>query len=190
MAVGSLRIIGGELRGRKITVPPSGQTRPTSDRARQALFNILEHNDDLPGWSQVSVVDLYAGSGALGFEALSRGANFCTFVDQDREVCATLQKTAQDLGLKGRVTIIKATVESWKGPQNPADLIFMDPPYRIGASGALIDQMLNSGWLTGSAIIVTESASSGPQFTHDLLHKFDSRTYGAARLDLLKQKIQ
>ena len=148
-----------------------------------------EHNDDLAGWSQISVLDLYAGSGALGFEALSRGAKFCTFVDQDREVCATLQNTAQTLELKDRVSIVKAGVELWKGPQNPADLIFLDPPYRTGTPSVLIDHMLTSSWLSPLAIIVTESASSGPQFTHELLHNFDSRIYGAARLDLWKQKF-
>lgn len=150
------RIVGGQARGRRLVVPPRG-TRPTSERAREALFNTLRAELDLEG---ARVLDLYAGSGAVGLEALSRGAGAAVFVESDRRAVAVLQQNVQALGAAG-ATVHRCTAETFLsavGADEPFDLVFADPPYAVPAStiGYLLAMLAEDRWLVPHGVVVVE----------------------------------
>ena len=150
------RIIAGELGGRRIRVPPRG-TRPTSDRSREALFSRLQHAGVLSG---ARVLDLYAGSGALGLEASSRGADEVVMVESGRAAAAICRTNVQDLGVTGRVQVVTAPVLRYlsRTPDTGFDLVLADPPYEVeDLSDVLI--ALTGGWLRPGAIVVLERAA-------------------------------
>jgi 16S rRNA (guanine966-N2)-methyltransferase len=125
--VGAVRIVAGDLRGRRLVAPPAETTRPTTDKAREAVFNALSSLDVVVG---ARVVDLYAGSGALGIEALSRGAAHCTFVERDRTAVRAIDENIATLGLRDRSRVIVGD-GIVTAPKLPADLVFADPPYEF-----------------------------------------------------------
>ena len=131
-----MRIVSGEFRGKAIATPPGDRTRPTSDRARQAVFNILEHAAWSPGVRDLRIIDLFAGSGALGFEALSRGAAFCLFVETDEQARGAIRQNVDAMGLFGRTRVHRrdaTDLGTRPGADGPAfDLAFLDPPYGKG----------------------------------------------------------
>jgi 16S rRNA (guanine966-N2)-methyltransferase len=188
-----VRIIGGEYKGRTISAPDGRDTRPTSDRAREAIFNILEHADYVPALSGLRVLDVFAGSGALGFEAISRGAAFCLFVETDENARGAIRETVESLGLFGctRVHRRDATKLGLRPGSEPEafDLVFMDPPYHKGLYGPALDALIEGGWIRDSAVIVLEIASSEPQFAHPMWHIEDTRIYGAARVLVLRKNF-
>lgn len=150
--------------GRRIVVPPRG-TRPTSDRVREALFNILAARMDFDG---LVVLDLYAGSGALGLEALSRGATDATFVEADPRAVAVIRRNIDALGLTGTSVLGRAVATVLdEGAARPVDLVLADPPYRVNA--AEIEQMLTAlaahGWTTAGTVVVVERRSSARPLT-------------------------
>ena len=140
-----IRIVAGALGGRRLRTPVGLQTRPTAERVRQALFNILGEIE-----SGCTVWDLYAGSGALGIEALSRGAGQAVFVDSDPAACRVLRQNLATLGLSSRARVVEAALVRFLGgksfPAEPADLIFADPPYASGELPRLLD------WLSAHAV--------------------------------------
>ncbi|MBA2322530.1 MAG: 16S rRNA (guanine(966)-N(2))-methyltransferase RsmD [Pseudonocardiales bacterium] len=150
------RVISGTLGGRRIAVPPTG-TRPTSDRVREALFSAL---DAAPGLAGVDVLDLCAGSGALGIEALSRGARHALFVESDRRAAATLRRNLTDLGLLGAAQVRTAPVASVLG--HPADrayhLVLADPPYDLPGTevAGWLGAAESNGWLAPDVTVVVE----------------------------------
>ena len=153
------RIVGGTARGRRLAVPPRG-TRPTSDRAREALFNTLGGELEITG---ARVLDLYAGSGAVGLEALSRGAAAAVFVESDHRAAAVLAENLRTLDLPGG-TIRRLSVESYlaaAGADEPFDLVFADPPYAIPAGTVLsmLGQLVEHGWLQPDAVVVLERSA-------------------------------
>jgi len=177
------------MRGRALVAPADGRVRPTSDRARQAVFNILQHNDfgigfDLEG---AKVADLFAGTGALGIEALSHGGAFCLFVDDDADSRGLIRQNVETLGLTG-VTKIWRRDATQLGPVaagsgGPFDLVFMDPPYRKGLiSGALA--ALREGWLADNALIVAECGAD-EVVESDGFEVVDTREYGDTRVMFL-----
>ena len=123
-----MRVVAGELRGRKISAPDGTTTRPTTDMAREAIFNALTSLDVIV---DAAVLDLFAGSGALGIEALSRGAKHCTFIERDREALASLQDNIKKLGLTDRTTVIRADVLIASTKVSGIDLVMADPPYEF-----------------------------------------------------------
>ena len=123
-----MRVVAGELRGRKISAPDGTTTRPTTDMAREAIFNALTSLDVIV---DAAVLDLFAGSGALGIEALSRGAKHCTFIERDREALASLQDNIKKLGLTDRATVIRADVLITATKVSGIDLVMADPPYEF-----------------------------------------------------------
>ena len=123
-----MRVVAGELRGRKISAPEGNTTRPTTDMAREAIFNALTSLDVIV---DAAVLDLFAGSGALGIEALSRGAKHCTFIERDREALASLQDNIKKLGLTDRTTVIRADVLIAATKVSGIDLVMADPPYEF-----------------------------------------------------------
>ncbi len=123
-----MRVVAGELRGRKISAPEGTTTRPTTDMAREAIFNALTSLDVIV---EANVLDLFAGSGALGIEALSRGAKHCTFIERDRDALASLQDNIKKLGIADRTTVIRADALLAAAKVTGVDLVMADPPYEF-----------------------------------------------------------
>jgi 16S rRNA (guanine966-N2)-methyltransferase len=154
-----MRVVGGSLRGRALVAPKSQSIRPTADRLREALFNILLHGygDPIGG---ARVLDLFAGTGALGIEALSRGAAFTLFVDDGAEARALLRENVATLGLGGTSRIFRrdATKLGPAHPLEPFSLAFLDPPYGKGLAERAVASACEGGWLVPDALIVVEEA--------------------------------
>jgi len=154
----TLRIIGGEWRGRRIRFPGKGGVRPTPDRVRETLFNWLAPT--VPG---SRCLDLFAGSGALGFEALSRGAEFATFIERDRGNAARLRETVALLA-PGRAAVVQADALAWlAGPPAAHDIVFLDPPFDAGLLAESMRLLEAGRWLAGDASVYIEMpAAAGP----------------------------
>jgi 16S rRNA (guanine966-N2)-methyltransferase len=153
-----VRIVAGVAGGRRLAVPPHG-TRPTSDRVREAVFNTVQARRDLEG---ARVLDLYAGSGALGLEALSRGATHVRFVESDRRAAAVLCRNVQALGLPGTQVSTADVLAVLRGnPDQPYDVVLADPPYALDerAVGGMLGALVSGGWLAPAALIVVERAA-------------------------------
>ena len=155
-----MRIVGGRLRGRALAAPKSPAIRPSADRLRESLFNILVHayGDPVSG---ARVLDLFAGTGALGLEALSRGASFALFIDDGAEARALLRENVAALGLGGVSRIFRrdATKLGSAHPLPPFSLAFLDPPYGQGLAEAALESARAGGWFTPGALIVVEEAA-------------------------------
>lgn len=175
-----MRIIAGNWRGRVLKAPPGATTRPTGDRTREALFSILTSR--LGSFEGLAVADLFAGSGALGLEALSRGAAFCTFVDQDREAVKAIRANIETLGADAEVLPI--AVSAIAPARRAYDLMMFDPPYGSGGAGALIEKMTRLGWAAETAWAAVETRNdeqvSADGWTVDV-----ERRYGIAKLSVL-----
>ncbi|MCT7659236.1 16S rRNA (guanine(966)-N(2))-methyltransferase RsmD [Mycobacterium deserti] len=178
------RIVAGTLGGRRITVPRTG-TRPTTDRVRESLFNVLAARIDLAG---LRVLDLYAGSGALGLEALSRGAVSAVFVESDQRAAGVIAQNIAALGVAGakvRRGAVAAVLAS--GSAQPVDLVLADPPYDVESREmeSLLGALTDGGWTTtGTVAVVERAASSPPLAWPDGWQAWPSRTYGDTRLEL------
>ena len=157
-----MRIVGGRLRGRALAAPKSQGIRPTADRLRESLFNILTHayGDPVSG---ARVLDLFAGTGALGLEAMSRGAAFALFVDDGAEARALLRQNVEALGLAAVTRIFRrdATKLGPAHPVEPFSLAFLDPPYGKGLAEKALASAREGGWLTDDALIIVEEAAEG-----------------------------
>lgn len=185
-----MRIVSGAHRGRAIVAPKGQATRPTSDRARQALFNILEHAAFAPDLRGARVIDLYAGSGALGLEALSRGAEFCLFVETDAAARGAISENLETLSLFGKARVHRrdATALGLKpaGDGRPFDIAFLDPPYGQGLGEKTLAELAAGGWLAPEALIVLERGSDEKDLAHPGFERLDERRYGAATLFFLR----
>lgn len=184
-----MRIVSGEFRGKTLVAPAGQGTRPTSDRARQAIFNILEHAPWSKGVRDARVIDLFAGSGALGFEALSRGATFCLFVETDEAARGAIRENVDAMGLFGRTRVHRRDATNLgqrPGADGPAfDLAFLDPPYGKGLGEAALAKLAEGGWLAPEATVVFERGVSEPPFSVAGFEELDARDYGAARVHFL-----
>jgi 16S rRNA (guanine966-N2)-methyltransferase len=173
-----MRVVGGKLRSRPIAGPKSDAVRPTSDRLREALFNILTHSygDPVTG---ARVLDLFAGTGALGIEAISRGADYALFVDEGVEARALLRANVESLGLGG-VTRIFRRDASRLGPAHPLDpfsLVFLDPPYGKGLAEKSLISARDGGWLMPEALLVVEEAADAGFKTPEGFIELERRRY-------------
>jgi len=173
-----MRVVGGKLRSRPIAGPKSDAVRPTSDRLREALFNILTHSygDPVTG---ARVLDLFAGTGALGIEAISRGADYALFVDEGVEARALLRDNVESLGLGG-VTRIFRRDASKLGPAHPLDpfsLVFLDPPYGKGLAEKSLISARDGGWLMPEALLVVEEAADAGFNTPEGFVELERRRY-------------
>jgi 16S rRNA (guanine966-N2)-methyltransferase len=155
-----MRIVAGRFRGRAIAGPSSPAIRPTSDRLRETIFNILEHAYDDP-ISDARVLDLFAGTGAMGFEALSRGASFCLFVDQGAQARGLMRASIEKLGCAGQARVFRrdATKLGSPKPLAPFSLVFCDPPYGRALAPSALASALAGGWIAKRAVIVVEEAA-------------------------------
>ena len=185
-----MRIVAGALRGRTIQAPEGQDVRPTSDRARQAVFNILEHAPWAPEIHGARVLDLFAGSGALGIEALSRGAVFCLFVETDEAARAAIRDNVEALHLFGCTRIHRRDATDL-GPRPasagpPFDLVFLDPPYAKGLGERALAGLLEHGWLKPGAVLVFERGEGEPDLRPAGYEAIDERRYGAAKVLFLR----
>jgi 16S rRNA (guanine966-N2)-methyltransferase len=173
-----VRIISGRLRGRALAGPKSQAIRPTADRLRESLFNILMHAFDDPV-SGARVLDLFAGTGAVGIEAISRGAKFALFVDEGAEARALLRENVAALGLGGVSRIFRrdATKLGEAHPVAPFSLAFLDPPYGHGLAYAALVSARPGGWFTPDALIVVEEAAKANFTAPPGFHEADRRPY-------------
>jgi 16S rRNA (guanine966-N2)-methyltransferase len=155
-----MRIIGGRLKGRVLKSPGSGRVRPTSDRLRETIFNILIHAYGNPV-EGARAIDLFAGTGAMGFEALSRGANFALFVEQAAEACAVLHANIQTLGLESAARVLRRDARKLGiAPEGEKyNLVFLDPPYRRGFAPPVLAALREGGWLAQNALLVIEESA-------------------------------
>ena len=177
-----MRIIAGAWRGRVLKAPPGATTRPTGDRTREALFSMLTSR--LGSFDGLAVVDVFAGSGALGLEAMSRGAASCIFIDQDRDAVKAIRANIEMLGANAEMLPIAVSAI---GPARKAcDLLMFDPPYGSGGAGALLEKMTRLGWAAESAWAAIETRKdesvSAEGWTLDV-----ERTYGIAKLSVLSR---
>ena len=178
-----MRIVAGEWRGRKLVAPPGKSTRPTADRTRETLFSMLASR--LGSFEGLRVADLYAGSGALGLEALSRGAAHVTFVEIDRAATKAIEANAGALGASGRISI-RATSASALPPSEPFDLIVADPPYQPGSGTAAVAAVAKAAWLSPGGWIAVET-HKGETVTPPPGWEIDAeRDVGRARLTILR----
>jgi 16S rRNA (guanine966-N2)-methyltransferase len=173
-----MRVVGGRLRGRSLASPKTNVIRPTADRLREALFNILLHAYDDP-IAGARVLDLFAGTGALGIEAVSRGATFVLFVDDGAEARALLRENVATLGLGGTSKVFRrdATKLGPAYPIEPFSLIFLDPPYGKGLAENALASAQSGGWLTADALIVVEEATKSAFAVPEGFTELERRRY-------------
>ncbi|MGP0090250.1 MAG: 16S rRNA (guanine(966)-N(2))-methyltransferase RsmD [Xanthobacteraceae bacterium] len=185
-----MRVVGGRLRGRTLQAPKSTSVRPTADRLRESLFNILTHayGDPLTG---ARVLDLFAGTGALGIEALSRGAALALFVDQGVEARALLRANVEALGLGGVTRIFRrdATKLGPAHPLPPFSLVFLDPPYGKGLAEQALTSARAGAWLAGDALIVVEEATDARFAAPEGFDELDRRAYDDSELTFLRARV-
>lgn len=183
-----MRIVAGKFKGRSIEGPASLATRPTSDRVRESLFNILAHGIEGFSIDGARVMDLFAGTGALGLEALSRGAKFCQFVDEGAEARGIIRNNADACGAIGQCKIWKrdATGLGNCAPQSPFDLVFIDPPYGKGLGETAIASLLSGQWLSPQAVVVLEEAEKAVIEEQAALRLLDTRTYGDTQIRIFQ----
>ena len=183
------RIVAGSARGRRLRTPTGQRTRPTADRVREALFSALE--SALGSLEGLRVLDLYAGSGALGLEALSRGAASALFVEADHRACTVIGQNIASLGVAG-ATVRRGSVGAVlaAGADRPVDLVFADPPYELGDTevGEILAALVEGGWTEPGTIAVVERGASGSALKWpDAWTVWPQRRYGDTRLELAER---
>ena len=180
-----MRIIAGEWRGRKLVAPKGDFTRPTADRTRETLFSMLASR--LGSFEGLSVLDLFAGSGALGFEALSRGAGHCLFVEQESEAVKTIRANIDTFDARTRTQVQQGSVMSLGPAKAPHDLILLDPPSETGAGQVALDRMARLGWI-GPATWIALETRKDEDVALKALDIVAERKVGKAKLTILRLK--
>jgi 16S rRNA (guanine966-N2)-methyltransferase len=184
-----VRIVGGEFRGRALATPKSDDIRPTTDRTRESLFNILSHAypQALDG---TRVLDLFAGTGAVGLEAMSRGARAALFVEQSVEGRGLLHSNIETLGLIGRAKIFRrdATSLGSVGTVEPFDFLFADPPYAKGLGERALDAAARGGWLVDGALAILEERADIQPAAVDGYELLEVRTFGDTRMHFYRYR--
>jgi 16S rRNA (guanine966-N2)-methyltransferase len=182
-----MRVVGGRLKGRTLAAPSSQAIRPTADRLRESLFNILAHAYGNP-MLDARVLDLFAGTGALGIEAVSRGAKFALFVDDGAEARALLRNNVEALGLGG-VTKVYRRDATKLGPAHPVEpfaLVFCDPPYRKQLAEQALKSLRDGGWLEPDALVIVEEAKDAGFTAPDGFAELERRAYDDTEFTFLK----
>ena len=179
----SLRIIAGQWRGRKLTTPAGDTTRPTADRTRETLFSMLVSR--IGSFEGLAVADLFAGSGALGLEALSRGAASCVFVEQDAAAIRALRSNVASLQAQSQCDVRAGSVLALGPAKAPLDLVMLDPPYRTGAGEVALDKLQRLGWIGEASWVSLETAfNEEPKIKG--MEAVADRKVGKARITLLR----
>jgi 16S rRNA (guanine966-N2)-methyltransferase len=184
-----MRVVGGRLKGRNLASPASREIRPTADRLREALFNILIHAYDDP-MEDARVLDLFAGTGALGIEAISRGAKFALFVDNGAEARALMRDNVEALGLGGVTKVYRrdATNLGPAHPMEPFSLVFLDPPYAKGLADKALISLRDGGWLAPRALLVVEEAKAAAFKGPEGFAELERRAYDDTEFAFLRAR--
>ena len=180
-----MRIIAGDWRGRLIIAPEGRATRPTSDRAREGLFSMLASR--LGSFEGLRVADLFAGTGALGLEALSRGAAHCLFIDSDRNALASIERNIGTFGAQARAELRGQSVEHSSPPPAPCDLLFLDPPYATGLAEMALGRVANRAWVAPGGIVSIETAGERLPVPEGFVVAAERR-FGKAHITLLRRE--
>ena len=183
-----MRIVGGSLRGRRLRAPAGMRVRPTGERVREALFDILLHGGMARPLDGARVVDLFAGTGALGLEALSRGAAALTAVESEADARGVLRANIEALGCADRATVVAADANRLPPAATTCDLALLDPPYRSGLAAPALGALVEGGWLDDQATIVVEHGVDDPFEPPSALTVQDQRRYGRTALTFLSPK--
>lgn len=183
-----MRIVGGRFRGRAIASPAHEGLRPTADRVRESVFNILMHGIEGVTLEEARVIDLFAGTGALGLEALSRGAAYGLFVEESAAARALIRDNVEAMGLTGETKIYRrdATSLGPAGTHRPFDLAFLDPPYGQGLAEKALVSLRDGGWLSSGAVAVVEERVTATIAVPDGFAEVDTREYGDTRITFLR----
>lgn len=180
-----MRIVAGEFKGRKILAPEGKNTRPTTDRVRESVFNLLAHNPDIPTVEGARVIDLFAGSGALGFEAMSRGAVFCLFVEIAAGARGIIRSNIESFQLFGNTRIHRRSATDLgpkpNGVGEPFDLVFIDPPYGQELVAPALRQLEMGGWIKDGAIAIIETGME-EELNIETWSLVTEREYGETRV--------
>ena len=186
-----MRIVGGRFRGRALAVPKDARVRPTSDKVRQAVFNILAHRD-FGGFALdgAKAIDLFAGTGAMGLEAISRGASYCLFVEDSADSRALIRANVEALSLTGVTKIWRRDATALgtmsAGAGGPFDIAFLDPPYRQGLIAPALASLRAGGWLVPGALAVAETADGEDIPYTDGFEVLDSRGHGETKIAVMR----
>lgn len=183
-----MRIVAGQFRGRPLAAPEGTRTRPTSDRVREAVFNVLEHGIAGFSFAGTRVLDLFAGTGALGLEAVSRGATFCLFVEEDAAARGLIRRNIETLGLTGKTKVFRrdATNLGPAGNRGGFDLVFLDPPYEQGLAQRALTSAARGGWLAAGAIAVIEDSRRATMALPQGFEALEQRTWGDTQVLLAR----
>jgi 16S rRNA (guanine966-N2)-methyltransferase len=182
-----MRIVAGKHRGRRLVAPSGHDIRPTSDRAREALFNLLAHSLDWPGLQDACVADIFCGTGAVGLEALSRGAAHATLVDNSQPAFAATRQNIEVLGEEQRTSFLRNdATKPMPRPARPIDFAYLDPPYRLEVAADALTNLMVSGWLAPDALSCVELHRKAAFEAPDGFVVENERTYGDTRLVFLK----
>jgi 16S rRNA (guanine966-N2)-methyltransferase len=186
-----LRIVAGKHRGRAIAAPEGRSTRPTASRARESLFNILAHAKWAPDGAsaivEARVLDAFAGSGALGLEALSRGAAHVTFLESDGQAIRLIGENLRNLGETAAAKVVRGDATRPPPTRQPCDLVLLDPPYRSGLAAPAITALDEAGWIAPGAIVTIELALNEDFVAPTGFEAIDERRYGAAKIVILRK---
>lgn len=184
-----MRIVGGKFKGHGIAPPHGAATRPTTDRVRESVFNILTHGIAGLKLEGVRVLDLFAGTGAMGLEAISRGARFCQFVDDSAEARGLIRRNADALGVIGLVKIWRRDAANLGpcAPQPGFGLVFADPPYGKGLGEKALSALVAGQWLNPDAIVVLEESAKADIAAVDGLELIDAREYGETKVHFYRK---
>ena len=179
-----MRIIAGEFRGRPLISPEGQGTRPTADRTREGLFSMLQSR--LGSFERLHVADLFAGTGALGLEALSRGAAHCLFVENDRNALDMIRRNVERLGAAERSEVRSQAVEYSSPPARPCDLLFLDPPYAAGLAEMALQRIANPAWIAPGGWISLETGVDRPPIPAGFAVEAERR-FGKAYILLMRR---
>jgi 16S rRNA (guanine966-N2)-methyltransferase len=185
-----MRIVAGKFRGRALAAPGDQSIRPTSDRVRESVFNILAHGFDDVSMNGARVIDLFAGTGALGLEAMSRGAAFCLFVEDAAAARGLIRSNVESFGLTGETRLFRrdATDLGPVGTMAPFSIAFLDPPYGKSLGDRTLQSLADGHWLIPGALIVLEERA-GTAITHpSSFERSDTRAYGDSEIHFLRYR--
>jgi 16S rRNA (guanine966-N2)-methyltransferase len=186
-----MRIVAGKFKGKPLNAPKGAITRPTSDKARQALFNVLEHAAWAPTLESARIADLFAGSGALGFEAMSRGGAFCLFVDNDASARGAIRDNIETLQLFGNTRLHRRSATDLGDKPaklgEPFNLVFLDPPYGKGLAPPALSGLVDGQWVTDDALAVLEVAANEDIPPLPGWKTVNERNWGAAKVVFLQR---
>ncbi len=186
-----MRVVGGSLRGRRLLAPADRSLRPTSERTRESLFDLLTQGRAVGGLDRVSgatVLDAFAGTGALGLEALSRGATHASFMEKAVDALALIRRNLKALGLEERARVVQGDALLPPPAREAVDLLLLDPPYRSGLALPSILALARAGWLAPGSLVALEVSAKEAFDPPDRLRLLEDRRYGRARILLLEQR--